>query len=283
MINLSWLPYPTAIPVHYRVYRSFIGFIAPLNHAATGQTLILKFNGKPAQTFTIGSDIVASINATIVGGVASVSALVPGNFIVRSLIADMPGSVEIVGGTALATFGLTARLITEQSETVMLGQVEPAVLLTTLLNFSDTDGNNKDFYGVSTIDSSNIESALTNLRQPIVTSEPLCVLEGVVMDAQGTRLVDVIVKAKMIVDQNIGAITSTDKLIYRRKHASTRTGIDGRFSLPLLQGAMFQIDIPATEFSRPVKIPAQAFVFINDLITDTRYTYPLSQDMGTAL
>jgi hypothetical protein len=53
----------------------------------------------------------------------------------------------------------------------------------------------------------------------------------------------------------------------------TLSGVDGRFSLPLLQGALVQIEIPAVGFTRNVTIPAQPFAFITDLAVDLDYSF----------
>ena len=71
MIVLRWAAFPGSNVQSYKLYRSVVGFVAPIVSNLAGLTLQLRLDGGGVQTFTFGSgDPVALINATIVGGYA---------------------------------------------------------------------------------------------------------------------------------------------------------------------------------------------------------------------
>jgi len=276
MITLRWAPYPEANVVSYKIYRSIIGFVAniPLGPAISGKTLELKMNGGATQTFTFNSSdsVVDTINNTISGGEAFLSYEDEDKFLLRSNLRDENGSVEIVGGTGLSELGLTARVITEKSEDGLLSTVPAAEDPSSFMSFSDEDGALQDWYAISTVDSIGKESLKTEYKQAISFVGPLCVMEGIITDLQGVRQVDEEVRAKIVlIPQGVPVYTSISK-----NWVSTLSGPDGRFSLPLLQGAVVKFEVPVLGYSRNIRVPEKAYEFIKDLYIDLDYRYPLS-------
>jgi len=268
MIILKWAQLPEADVVSYKVYRSIIGFKAPIVPLA-GKTLQLKLNRGPTQIFTFGSgDIVDTINATIVDGRAYKNQAAT-DFFVRSNIRQSPGSVEIIGGSALADLSLTVRLIVEKSEDSLIATVPAPVDPEATVEYEDLDGCIEDWYALTIIDSHSQESEKTNYRQPILSAGPICVIEGTIVNLQGTRIAD----AEVIANIQIPPTVSADTIV-TKDPIRTQTGPDGRFSLPILQGALIKLEVPEIGFSMFATVPAKAFVFIQDLKTDEDYKSP---------
>jgi hypothetical protein len=273
-VNLVFAPLPQYVVSGYRVYRSILGFVAPipLPSALAGLTLMLSISGGPTQTVTFNGvdDVITAINLAVAGGRAIASVATPTNFIFRVGVSTVPGSLQIVGGTALSLLGLTARTITTQSEFGLLAAVPAPVDPTVLVEFDDLDGMLQDYYAISTLDSSGNESLKTAFIQPTTATGPVCVVQGIVTDLQGARLVDAEVRSIL----KVAPTSLVDgSLVSLRHHTTVLTGPDGRFNLPLLQGALVQIEIRATGFSRYVTIPAQAFVNLTDLEVDLHYQF----------
>lgn len=269
MITLRWSQFPESDVASFKIYRSIIGFrgiLAPVS----GKTLQLKLNGGSTQTFTFDSgSVVDKINSTITGGRAYLASNGT-DFFVRSDIRQSPGSVEIVGGTALADLGLTARVILEKTEDEFIASVLAAEDPSEVLEYVDEDGVLLDFYAITTVDSLNNESAKTSYRQPITSSGNVCVLEGIVIDLQGVRVADAEVIATLQTPPNTSGIASILK-----EPVKTLTGPDGRYSLVILQNALVRIDIPALAETKMITVPEKAYVFLNDLLVDLDYVYPL--------
>jgi hypothetical protein len=279
MNTLRWLPFPEISVDHYNIYRSIIGFRAPLVAlpVISGKTLILKMNGKPQQTITFDATtgIVAKINATLVGGRAYGSTQDAAYFFLRSDIREAPGKVEILGGTALPFFGLSARAITEKSEHFVIAHVAALADTAIFVEYLDADGTIQDWYAISTADSEDNESLLTAFRQPISSSGEVCVLEGIIIDIQGVRVPDLEITARLMsFPQSLLGTTGI-----ATTPVSTLTGPDGRFSFPLLQGAVVLLEIPSIQYSRNINVPATPFEFITDLSIDLDYRYPLDTEV----
>jgi hypothetical protein len=273
---LRWAPFPQAAVRTYRVYRSLVGFVAPLVAPATlaGRTLTLRLNDTASQTVTFDSgpdDAVSQINAVLVGGRAYNATVDATTFVLRSVLREAPGKVEILGGTALSLLGLTARVITEKSEDALLVEVDalddPALVVT----FDDPDGVAEDWYAVTTVGALGEESYKTAYLQATSTTGKICVIEGIVADLQGVRVPDCEVTATL---QNAPLSPATGAHVTLTPIA-TRTREDGRFSIALLQGAQVLLEIPAISYSANVEVPAQAYVFITDLGTSTDYRLPV--------
>ena len=275
MITLRWAPYPDANIAGYKVYRSFIGFIGviPSGVDIDGKTLELKVNGGSLQTFTFNNidTVIDTINETIVGAEAFPSIADSDEFIVRSQLREDPGSIEIVGGTGLLDLGLAIRTISEKSESILIASLEALEDQTEALTYDDLDGALQDWYAISTISNVGSESAKTPYRQAIQFTGPLCVMEGIITDLQGLRLVDEEVKAKIIKVPQESPIRSS----ISKEWVSTLSGPDGRFSLPLLQGTIVKFEVPILKFSRNIRVPYKAYEFVTDLLIDLDYRYPL--------
>ncbi|NDC22531.1 MAG: hypothetical protein EBZ49_00150 [Proteobacteria bacterium] len=263
MITLKWQKYPGSTVGSFKIYRSIMGFMAPLSGVTYGATLILKINGKPQQTVTFEDDPVADINAAITGGKAFLSNSGT-HFIFRSDIRQAPGSVEIVGGTAMGPLGLTARLITQTSEDTLV-----ATLSDTTTEYTDLDGVLCDYYAISTV-TDGVESDKSGYQRPIEATGPICVIEGTITNLQGTAASDVEVKATIQVPTEIVSGTAITL-----KPITTRTDKFGKFSLPLLQKALIKLEIPDIGFMQLFKVPEQTCVFLSDLVSDEDAYYPI--------
>lgn len=267
MIKLKWSRFPESDVVSYKIYRSIIGFKAPLADL-TGKSLVLKINGGPSQTLNFtGPNVVEAINSVI--NHAQAYYCDDGiHFLLRSNLRQAPGSIEIVSGTALSLLGLTPRLITQNSESDVIGQITASVNSSAAEEFSDPDGVLDDYYAVSSINQASVESLKTPWQQPIMASGPLCVVEGIISDLQGVRIPDAEVIAIIQVPPEKLKMTYVTK-----GPVSTLTSPDGRFSLPLLQGALVRLEIPKIGYTRMVTIPDLSYILIEDLLVDENFIY----------
>lgn len=281
MITLNWVPLPGADVLSYRVYRSMIGFQVTLQLPASlaGQTLQLAFNGGLVQTVIFHGvlDIVSEINAQITGGRAFPAAdpLAPYCF-VRSDVRTAPGSVLIVGGTAVVALNTPPRYITEKSEDMLLVTIPALVDPTATVTLTDADGVHDDFYAISTVNHLGDESLKSAYRQPVTSTGALCVLEGIVSDLSGRRVPDAEVTAALIgTPQSIltGSHVSTKPL-------STLSGSDGRYSLPVLQGMIVRIEIACIGYSRTITVPLTQFAFVSDLGGDDSAQLLMDENVG---
>lgn len=275
MNTLRWSPFPGADVASYKLYRSMIGFRAPVltPSVLSGKTLQLRFNNGAAQTvtFDMSSSPQDKINSIITGGRAYPSLADPNYFLVRSDLRSAPGSLIIIGGTALASLGLTPKSIYEKSEDELISQIPANPDPDVQMEYDDADGVCQDWYAVSTVSSTGSESLKTPYRQPMTYTGELCVIEGIVTTLQGVRVPDVEVIATIIkFPQEIGKAPQIT-----REPIRVLTGSDGRFSVPLLQGTLVQFEIPAVEFIRNITVPAKPCEFITDLQVDLDYRYPL--------
>jgi hypothetical protein len=273
---LKFAPFPSSDVANYRVYRSIIGFTAvnAAPGAVAGKTLQLKMNGGVLQTISFSgvATVPDQINLVLTGGRAYPNTADLGaTFLLRSDIREAPGSVEIVGGSSLVDLDTTARVITETSEDEVIATIPALIDPEELVEFEDLDGALQDFYAIQTIDSFGNLSFKTGYRQAIQYTGNICVVEGIVTDLQGVRYVDAEVKAKLIKFPHSPEKASQVTL----GEIITRTGPDGRFSLPLLQGALVQFEIRAVGFNRNITVPLKAYEFITDILVDLDYRYPL--------
>jgi len=275
MITLRWKKFPGADVESYKVYCSILGFKAPIldNVLVDGKTLVLKMNGGDEQeiTFDLDSTVIERINADLSGGHAYPNEGDPGYFYLRSDVRVSPGSVEIVSGTALADFGITARMIQEKSEDFALAVVPSAENPDDMVTFEDPDGVCQDWYAVSTLNIHGEESNKSPYKQPITHSGDICVLEGIVTDLQGVRIADSEVTATLVKAPHESMVSSQ----VTTEPIKTRTGPDGRFSLAVLQGALIRLEIQAVAFDRNVTVPSTSCALVTDLLIDLDYRYPL--------
>jgi hypothetical protein len=266
MITLRWTKFPEADVVAYKIYRSIIGFVAPKNIDLTGKDLTVRIDGGMPQTiFFTGPDTIDQINAQIHCAAAYASA--DGvNFLFRSNQREAPGSVEIVGGSAMADLGLTPRIITEKSEDRYIATVNDPTT-----EYDDPDGTPSDYYAIVTVSSQGFESVKSSYKKAVPTCGPLCIVEGIIVNAQGTRIADAEVRATLQVPPN-----RISKMVAVNKDPITvYSGSDGRFSLPLLQGILVRLEIPILNYIRMTVIPDKPYVLLNELISDDKYQYPL--------
>lgn len=263
-IEIKWARKTGSTVNTYSIWRAMVGFKAPIVNLDT-KTLELKINGQDLQTVTFGTgNLVSTLNSSLVGATASL-ANSGTEFILRSNIKTAPGSIEIVGGTALTDLGLTAKLITEKSDVQLIATQAANIVDTTIESFSDPDGIKEDWYAISA-DS----GELSPMVKPIKTAYPLCSVEGIVCDLQGQPMVDVEVTATIQTAPSEVASSYITKDVVR-----VISNKDGIISLPLMQGALVKIEIPAIGLIKMVTIPAQSYIFLKDILVDEEYTYPI--------
>ena len=268
MITLKWSRFPESYITSYNVYRAIIGFKAPIVNIV-GKTLILRMNGGTPQTIMFNTmSIVDTINSVLNGGKAYPSQ--DGfNFYVRSIIRQAPGSVEIMGGSALMDLGLSAKLITEKSDAMIIANPLANVNPNAAETFTDPDGVFEDFYAIASISPTSIESLKTPWQQPIQSAGPICVVEGLITDVQGVRIPDCEIIANLVVPPK-----NLQMAYITKEPVRTLTSVDGRFSLPLLQGALVKFEVPSIGYSQMVTIPSKSYIFMKDLLVDEDYAYP---------
>jgi hypothetical protein len=130
-----------------------------------------------------------------------------------------------------------------------------------------------DYYALTTIDSLGHESLKTSYRRPIDATGAICVIEGIIMDLQGKRVPNAAIMATpQVPPEDLGSSInniSTDTI-------TEYSGPDGRFSLPLLQGALVRLEIPAIALARNISVPKCTYALINDIRIDLLYRYPLN-------
>lgn len=279
MIKLRWAPFPEANVAHYRIYRSMVGVkvydAAP--STVNGKTLILKIGSTANQTITFDGvlDTIDKVNSVLVGARAYASIPSPLYFYIRSDVREAPGSIQVVGGTALIDLGLTARTVSEKSEDELIATVAALPNPNTIVEYEDADGVLQDFYAISTVDSFANESLKTQYRQPVCFSGPVCVLEGVIINLHGARVPDAVITATLVSFPHESSGNSNVTL----DPVETLSGPDGRFSLPILQGALVHLEIPAIGYSKNLTVPAKSFEFVTDLVVDLDYRYPLGTEV----
>lgn len=273
MIKLRWAPTENANIASYKVYRSIIGFIAPKSSELDECTLDVKVDGGPVMSIEFSAaNIVDSINTGLEDAQAYNSIANPNAFIFRSNTREAPGSVEIAGGDCLDLLGLTERLITEKSETHLIATIPvDAENPGSLVYFEDPDGTPHDYYAISTVDSMGNESASTNLKQAVASVGGICMVEGIISNVQGEREVDVRVTAKLVDSPSMadGASYITTEPV------TTLTYPDGRFSLPLVQGAVVKIEIPEIGYFRTIRVPEATQALIINQLEDLSWRYPV--------
>lgn len=275
MITLKWAPFPGADVVSYNVYRSMIGVKAKATNPSLmdGLNLGLKLNGGALQNFIFdgSTPVMDIINATLTGGRAYASIEDPTYFYVRSDIRAAPGSIEVVGGSAIGNLQLTIGYISEKSKDELISSLPALADPTTTVVFEDPDGVCQDWYAVSTLSSHGEESRKSPYRQPVTNSGQICVLEGIVTDLQGVRMPDAQVTATLVKFPHESEKASQISL----DPITVLSGSDGRFSIPILQGALVQLDIPAVGFSRNITVPSKTYEFVTDILVDLDYRYPV--------
>lgn len=270
-IRLKWSPIVGSNIDTYKVYRSILGFKTPTIFPfgiLAGDTLKLKINSNQVQTvtFPLETTILATIdtiNSVIVGAKAYKSSG-EDSFYLRPDVRDVGSYVEVFGGTAVQKLGLTNRIISEKSEFFLIGTTPEATT-----EYEDVDGSIHDFYAISVVDSTGTESKRTPFIQAIDFTGDICVVEGILMDLQGVRRPDIEITARIVTppaNSSPGGYI-IDGII------STLSGEDGRFSLPLLQGASVLFEIDRARISDPVSIPLTAYIQFDELDINPDYMF----------
>jgi hypothetical protein len=274
-VVVSWYPLSGAQITQYGVYRSIVGFVAPILHPAdvAGKTLQLSINAGPVQTITFdGTTPVLDQFNLLRGASATPSNMEPAKFIYRVDPTSSPGILQIIGGTAMADFGLSAGTITKQSSSYFLGYV-PASPNDDVngVEFFDCDGLVSDSYRLTTVNLAAEESAPTAYKDAQFTTGALCWVTGIVTNPAGVRIPDTPVTARILeLPQSVvpPAFINSDVI-------ETITQPDGTFKISLLQGALVEILIPSIYYQRPVRIPMQSQALLSDLPVDRDYRSPL--------
>ena len=275
-VCVNFYPISGAEITRYALYRSIIGFMATVPEIADvdGKTLQLSINLGPVQTILFDgvTPVIDMINASINGGEAVPSVDDPTKLIFRVDGGSAPGVLEIVGGTALADFGQTARTISAESEDDVIVYIEAQPEDDTNgVEYCDPDGTIYDSYRVATINGSNEISSTTNYITPQESTGQICCIYGIVSDLAGVRIPDAEVKAKIVqFPQSVASPTYIDK-----EYVTTYSDSTGRFELCLLRCALVHLEIPAAVYHRVVQIPDAARAAVTDLEVSRDYRYPL--------
>lgn len=268
MITLRWslfLEEETEI-TSYNVYRCMIGLMIPYWSVEEGSTITLKINnGDPVTLVLPKLNTIQYINANLPNATAKYSW--DGEFIIiRSNIKTAPGSIQVLTNS----LGIPQRTITEGSEELLVEVVTSSKKDDDIEVFVDRDGDPDDHYAISSNNSEGKESLKTPWRKSIPAIAPICVIEGVIADIQGVVLPDVEVIATLHETPRARSLAYITKEPVR-----TITAPDGRFSLPLLQGILVKLEIPAIGYSQMVTIPKRPYIFLQELLVNEEYTYPL--------
>ena len=268
MITLRWslfLEEETDVS-SYNIYRSMIGFLIPIYRIEEGSTLSLKVNGGALQELIFPEENhIEYLNQNLVNATATQS--YDQNFIiVRSVVKTAPGSIEVCANS----LGLRQRVITELSEEILVEVVQSSGRDDDLEVFRDYDGDPDDFYAISSNDVDGNESLKTPWRRSISSIAPICVVEGAIVDLQGMSLPDIEIIATLHETPRARSLAYVVKEPVR-----TKTSPDGRFSLPLLQGVLVKLEIPAIGYCQMVTIPKRPYIFLQELLVNEEYTYPL--------
>jgi hypothetical protein len=236
-----------------------------------GLTLELRVNGGSIQVITFtGNGLISDINAQATSLRAYPSANVGVSFIlVRNTLREAPGALSILGGTALSVLGLTPHDITQGSEYQLLATVTDLTPGDDMYEYSDPDGSLSDLYALTTLDSQGNESEKTAPRRASDFTGKVCVIEGLVHNIQGVRVPDVMVTVKPMAY----AQSPSKSAYYTMEEVTVYSDPSGRFSIPLIQGARVQIDIPDLSFSKVIVVPATAYEFITTLPSDYDFRF----------
>ena len=137
------------------------------------------------------------------------------------------------------------------------------------LHYIHETGNLSDYYGISTVDSIGNESRVTSLKSATSFVPPLCHIKGKIINLQGARRVDQRVVARLVTSPLSVSVHSS----VSTKEVSVLTGEDGKFSLPVIQGAEIILLINDTQISDPIKVPNQPSVAFDSLDIFPEYKF----------
>ena len=147
---------------------------------------------------------------------------------------------------------------------ILLGEFDSCTF-----SYFDEGGTAEDYYAVSTVSADGLESGITAMKKATDFVPALCRIEGVAIDLQGARQVDVKVVARLVTPPQNIPIQSFISL----KEVSTLTTEDGRFSLMVAQGAKIIIEIEGLQICDPIEVPAVPFVALEDLPIYEEYKF----------
>jgi len=273
MIYLRWNLLPESDVANFRIFKSVVGVRLPLLTPASlaAKALLLKVDGGATQTINFDgvTPLVDRLNAVLVGAAAFTSRASPQHFYIRSNNRST-GSIQILPSSGQVALGTTPRLISEKSESFLIGTVA-ALPGAENFEFPDPDGTPHDWYSLTTVDRLTYESDKAAFKQAIAFTGNVCVLEGIVVDLRGARLADAEVKATLILYPP-SSIQSTQ---VSTEPVTTLSGPDGRYSLILLQGTTVQLEINSVGFNRNIDVPEKPYAFVSDLMADLDYRFPL--------
>lgn len=133
--------------------------------------------------------------------------------------------------------------------------------------YLDTTGlQNFHFYRIRAVDDASNKSAYSTPKQVGPPEPPLCVVFGVVIDADGTPNTDVSVKGTIVSTKDTKDGQIVDSFGITNKAIEAFTDDNGFFEISLLQGASVILNIPTIELNREIAVPAQATVDFQDLL-----------------
>ena len=280
MIRLRWAAAAESDVVSYKVHRSVVGVHA--HHVdqvmVEGDSLILSVDGKAPQTilFSGPTPAVDQINAQLRGARAVALADSEDGFLLRSNTKSAPGSLEVIGGTALDAFMLDRGLRTERSEWHTIAEilVSATADITAPLTMTDPDGLPEDYYQVTAVSSTGEESRPTPPKKASQSLAEVCVIHGAVVSLSGYPVPDLAVKATLMV-----APTDLQGLHISKKPVVALTDAYGNFSIALLQGASVLLEIEDIGYSRTFTVPALDFVVLPSVESDFDYRFPLQTEV----
>lgn len=145
-------------------------------------------------------------------------------------------------------------------------EIDQLELLATLgpdeFSYIHAIGTINDYYGISTVNSLGQESKISPLKNAEDYVPPLCRIIGRIVNLQGARVADAVVKAHVL---QIPEYPGMERILITKQEVKTLTGIDGKFSLQVLQGAEILLEIDSIRVSDPIKVPNLPIVKYIDL------------------
>jgi len=263
--RLNWqIITPDANVSYFNIYRSIIG-VESANDApfslSNNMLLVVEINGIEYTVVFNEGDFQNISAATAQEVVDVISNQIPEALchvgISGSVFIRGEESVKVSGGSSNSVFGFPLTAFTEKSNFLKITQVPSN---TGVIEHVDIDGRVNDWYKVSAVDDTNVESALTKEKQAGSGRNPVCLVFGKLQNGSGYPMPDQEIKAVVEYPPTVDGVTTTWVTKDEAKVLSLR---DGTFEIELLQNATYNVTIPSIEFARTVKIPplAQANLF----------------------
>lgn len=254
----------------FQIYKSFIGFIttneAPFG-LTKGSTLKIKANDQKIQKVVFKEDYTAGelvnyLNDRLEG--VTVSKKSDTNQLVfRSDRVGEGAFIEVFGGSALDEMGIEKGTYSENSDFSLYTTVANDIF-----EYEDADGDLNDSYYIASIYDDQIYKR-SAVMKPTKFTGNICVIEGFLYGANGVRVQDVEVTARVVVPPERfppGGYIIEEEISYRSDE-------NGRFSLPVLQGAKILFEVNKARISDPVEVPKQNYVFFDKLDIYSDYKF----------